>query len=162
MLHSFCLILLEKSLFSVIQNTLRKKDTCYLTLWTLSLFLCSPSDPFGQAHLHHHTLSWLRVLGSRWQVIAHIHVHIQSVGCSWVSVYWWSTLMILTHRAVPLLGYLPQDLIGTSLLTCIHPDDRPLMLSMHRKGKSSEENVFSQIFKFMLKLQKLRSQSVNP
>ncbi|XP_055016870.1 period circadian protein homolog 3 isoform X2 [Boleophthalmus pectinirostris] len=36
-------------------------------------------------------------------------------------------------RAVPLLGYLPQDLIGTSLLTSIHPDDRPLMLSMHRK-----------------------------
>uniref|UniRef100_A0A669B4X9 Period circadian clock 3 n=1 Tax=Oreochromis niloticus TaxID=8128 RepID=A0A669B4X9_ORENI len=36
-------------------------------------------------------------------------------------------------RAVPLLGYLPQDLIGTSLLTCIHPEDRPLMLSMHRK-----------------------------
>lgn len=36
-------------------------------------------------------------------------------------------------RAVPLLGYLPQDLIGTSLLTCIHPADRPLMLSMHRK-----------------------------
>uniref|UniRef100_A0A665W042 Period circadian protein homolog 3-like n=1 Tax=Echeneis naucrates TaxID=173247 RepID=A0A665W042_ECHNA len=36
-------------------------------------------------------------------------------------------------RAVPLLGYLPQDLIGTSMLTCIHPEDRPLMLSMHRK-----------------------------
>ncbi|KAF7208434.1 period circadian protein homolog 3 isoform X1 [Nothobranchius furzeri] len=36
-------------------------------------------------------------------------------------------------RAVPLLGYLPQDLIGTSLLTCIHPEDFPLMLSMHRK-----------------------------
>ncbi|XP_046881034.1 LOW QUALITY PROTEIN: period circadian protein homolog 3 [Hypomesus transpacificus] len=36
-------------------------------------------------------------------------------------------------RAVPLLGYLPQDLIGTSLLTCVHPEDRPLMLSMHRK-----------------------------
>ncbi|XP_076740035.1 period circadian protein homolog 3 isoform X2 [Maylandia zebra] len=36
-------------------------------------------------------------------------------------------------RAVPLLGYLPQDLIGTSLLTCIHPEDRPLMLAMHRK-----------------------------
>ncbi|XP_053171143.1 period circadian protein homolog 3 isoform X1 [Scomber japonicus] len=36
-------------------------------------------------------------------------------------------------RAVPLLGYLPQDLIGTSLLTHIHPEDRPLMLSMHRK-----------------------------
>ncbi|XP_022601279.1 period circadian protein homolog 3-like isoform X2 [Seriola dumerili] len=36
-------------------------------------------------------------------------------------------------RAVPLLGYLPQDLIGTSMLTSIHPEDRPLMLSMHRK-----------------------------
>ncbi|KAM6979706.1 period circadian protein homolog 3 [Aplochiton taeniatus] len=36
-------------------------------------------------------------------------------------------------RAVPLLGYLPQDLIGTSLLTCVHPEDRLLMLSMHRK-----------------------------
>ncbi|KAI4904845.1 hypothetical protein NFI96_018230 [Prochilodus magdalenae] len=36
-------------------------------------------------------------------------------------------------RAVPLLGYLPQDLIGTSLLTCIHPEDRMLMLAMHRK-----------------------------
>ncbi|XP_061687859.1 period circadian protein homolog 3 isoform X3 [Syngnathoides biaculeatus] len=36
-------------------------------------------------------------------------------------------------RAVPLLGYLPQDLIGTSLLTSIHPDDHALMLSMHRK-----------------------------
>ncbi|XP_014892215.1 period circadian protein homolog 3 isoform X2 [Poecilia latipinna] len=36
-------------------------------------------------------------------------------------------------RAVPLLGYMPQDLIGSSLLTCIHPEDRPLMLSMHRQ-----------------------------
>lgn len=36
-------------------------------------------------------------------------------------------------RAVPLLGYLPQDLIGTSILTCLHPDDRLLMLAMHRK-----------------------------
>nr|XP_055039913.1 period circadian protein homolog 3 isoform X1 [Misgurnus anguillicaudatus] len=36
-------------------------------------------------------------------------------------------------RAVPLLGYLPQDLIGTSMLTCLHPDDRLLMLAMHRK-----------------------------
>ncbi|XP_016137958.1 period circadian protein homolog 3-like [Sinocyclocheilus grahami] len=36
-------------------------------------------------------------------------------------------------RAVPLLGYLPQDLIGTSVLACLHPDDRLLMLAMHRK-----------------------------
>uniref|UniRef100_A0A8C5MRL5 Period circadian regulator 3 n=1 Tax=Leptobrachium leishanense TaxID=445787 RepID=A0A8C5MRL5_9ANUR len=36
-------------------------------------------------------------------------------------------------RAVPLLGYLPQDLVGTSVLMYLHPEDRALMLAMHRK-----------------------------
>ncbi|MEJ1272483.1 period circadian clock 3 [Cricetulus griseus] len=36
-------------------------------------------------------------------------------------------------RAVPLLGYLPQDLIGTSILTYLHPEDRPLMFAIHQK-----------------------------
>lgn len=48
----------------------------------------------------------------------------------------------LTHccsysiRAVPLLGYLPQDLIGTPVLLNLHPSDRPLMLAVHRKSKN--------------------------
>ncbi|XP_035384032.1 period circadian protein homolog 2-like isoform X2 [Electrophorus electricus] len=37
------------------------------------------------------------------------------------------------ERAVPLLGYLPQDLIGTPVLLHLHPSDRPLMLAVHRK-----------------------------
>ncbi|KAM4836334.1 period circadian protein homolog 2 [Thomomys bottae] len=37
------------------------------------------------------------------------------------------------ERAVPLLGYLPQDLIETPLLLQIHPSDRPLMLAIHKK-----------------------------
>ncbi|KAF7692889.1 hypothetical protein HF521_010499 [Silurus meridionalis] len=37
------------------------------------------------------------------------------------------------ERAVPLLGYLPQDLIGTPILLHLHPDDRPQMLAVHRK-----------------------------
>ncbi|OCT90596.1 period circadian regulator 1 L homeolog isoform X1 [Xenopus laevis] len=37
------------------------------------------------------------------------------------------------ERAVPLLGYLPQDLIGMPVLLFIHPDDRPLMLAIHKK-----------------------------
>uniref|UniRef100_UPI003AAEAE49 period circadian protein homolog 2-like isoform X1 n=1 Tax=Centroberyx gerrardi TaxID=166262 RepID=UPI003AAEAE49 len=37
------------------------------------------------------------------------------------------------ERAVPLLGYLPQDLIGTPLLLNLHPSDRPFMLAIHRK-----------------------------
>ncbi|XP_026519693.1 period circadian protein homolog 2 isoform X3 [Notechis scutatus] len=37
------------------------------------------------------------------------------------------------ERAVPLLGYLPQDLIGTSVLLHLHPSDRGLMLTIHKK-----------------------------
>ncbi|KAG8441502.1 hypothetical protein GDO86_007027 [Hymenochirus boettgeri] len=37
------------------------------------------------------------------------------------------------ERAVPLLGYLPQDLIGMPVLLFIHPEDRPLMLAVHKK-----------------------------
>ncbi|NXI72143.1 PER3 protein, partial [Anseranas semipalmata] len=39
----------------------------------------------------------------------------------------------IDDRAVPLLGYLPQDLIGTSMLMYLHPEDRPLMITVHRK-----------------------------
>ncbi|XP_036390034.1 period circadian protein homolog 3-like isoform X1 [Megalops cyprinoides] len=41
--------------------------------------------------------------------------------------------MEVDDRAVPLLGYLPQDLIGTSVLSYLHPEDRTLMLALHRK-----------------------------
>ncbi|XP_036925087.1 period circadian protein homolog 2 [Sturnira hondurensis] len=37
------------------------------------------------------------------------------------------------ERAVPLLGYLPQDLMETPVLLQLHPSDRPLMLTIHRK-----------------------------
>ncbi|XP_043912380.1 period circadian protein homolog 3 isoform X2 [Protopterus annectens] len=37
------------------------------------------------------------------------------------------------ERAVPLLGYLPQDLIGSSILSYLHPEDRQLMIPVHRK-----------------------------
>ncbi|XP_078524239.1 period circadian protein homolog 2-like [Lissotriton helveticus] len=37
------------------------------------------------------------------------------------------------ERAVPLLGYLPQDFIGTPALLYIHPDDRHLFIAIHKK-----------------------------
>lgn len=37
------------------------------------------------------------------------------------------------ERAVPLLGYLPQDLVGTPILLCIHPEDRPMLVAIHEK-----------------------------
>ncbi|KAM6178457.1 period circadian protein homolog 2 [Rhynchocyon petersi] len=37
------------------------------------------------------------------------------------------------ERAVPLLGYLPQDLVESPVLLQLHPSDRPLMLAIHKK-----------------------------
>ncbi|KAI5104367.1 period circadian protein-like 1 [Silurus meridionalis] len=37
------------------------------------------------------------------------------------------------ERAVPLLGYLPQDLVGSPVLLCLHPEDRPMMVAIHKK-----------------------------
>ncbi|KAM4536664.1 period circadian protein homolog 1b isoform 1-T3 [Odontesthes bonariensis] len=37
------------------------------------------------------------------------------------------------ERAVPLLGHLPQDLVGTPILLYIHPEDRPMMVAIHEK-----------------------------
>ncbi|MEJ1283506.1 hypothetical protein NN561_014476 [Cricetulus griseus] len=42
-------------------------------------------------------------------------------------------------RAVPLLGYLPQDLIETPVLVQLHPSDRPLMLAIHKKNSFTQE-----------------------
>uniref|UniRef100_A0A8C9UV74 Period circadian protein homolog 2 n=1 Tax=Spermophilus dauricus TaxID=99837 RepID=A0A8C9UV74_SPEDA len=39
----------------------------------------------------------------------------------------------LPCRAVPLLGYLPQDLMDIPVLLQLHPSDRPLMLAIHKK-----------------------------
>ncbi|XP_032970257.1 period circadian protein homolog 3 isoform X1 [Rhinolophus ferrumequinum] len=39
----------------------------------------------------------------------------------------------IDERAVPLLGYLPQDLVGMSILTYLHPEDRSLMVAIHQK-----------------------------
>lgn len=40
-------------------------------------------------------------------------------------------------RAAPLLGYLPQDLLGAPVLLFLHPEDRPLMLAIHKKSEFS-------------------------
>ncbi|VFV41252.1 period circadian protein homolog 3 [Lynx pardinus] len=39
----------------------------------------------------------------------------------------------IDERAVSLLGYLPQDLLGTSILAYVHPEDRSLMVAIHQK-----------------------------
>lgn len=44
--------------------------------------------------------------------------------------------MCCVCRAVPLLGYLPQDLVGTPTLLYIHPEDRPMLVAIHEKSES--------------------------
>ncbi|XP_025768383.1 period circadian protein homolog 3 [Puma concolor] len=39
----------------------------------------------------------------------------------------------IDERAVSLPGYLPQDLLGTSILAYMHPEDRSLMVAIHQK-----------------------------
>ncbi|KAM6970006.1 period circadian protein homolog 1 [Aplochiton taeniatus] len=46
------------------------------------------------------------------------------------------------ERAVPLLGYLPQDLVGTPMLMYLHPDDRPLMVGIHKRILQSAGQPF--------------------
>ncbi|KAM7105263.1 period circadian protein homolog 2 isoform 2-T2 [Molossus nigricans] len=46
------------------------------------------------------------------------------------------------ERAVPLLGYLPQDLIETPVLLQLHPSDRPLMFAIHKKIMQSGGQPF--------------------
>lgn len=48
-----------------------------------------------------------------------------------------NTLSLSVCRAVPLLGYLPQDLVGTPTLLYIHPEDRPMMVAIHEKSEST-------------------------
>uniref|UniRef100_A0A671W9I5 Period circadian clock 1b n=1 Tax=Sparus aurata TaxID=8175 RepID=A0A671W9I5_SPAAU len=43
------------------------------------------------------------------------------------------TIFSVHPLAVPLLGYLPQDLVGTPTLLYIHPEDRPMMVAIHEK-----------------------------
>lgn len=118
---------------------------CTFMLWSPESFLyCSASNPNGQTHFHYNTLPWLRILGSGWKVSMSANRRTVTVFFGlWLSVTSAEQADVTAvHRAVPLLGYLPQDLIGTSLLTSIHPEDRPLMLSMHRKGEWAGRNVF--------------------
>ncbi|KAI7810062.1 putative period circadian protein-like protein 2, partial [Triplophysa rosa] len=52
------------------------------------------------------------------------------------------------ERAVPLLGYLPQDLIGTPVLLHLHPSDRQVMLGIHRKILQNAGQPFDHSIRF--------------
>lgn len=103
------------------------------------VFSISPQNSNWQAHLHYHTHSKLRVSGCGWEVIYSLCVFSMNYHAKrWIELTEIFFLLFVHSRAVPLLGYLPQDLIGTPVLLHLHPNDRPIMLGIHKKSECTQ------------------------
>ncbi|XP_070185012.1 basic helix-loop-helix ARNT-like protein 1, partial [Littorina saxatilis] len=55
------------------------------------------------------------------------------------------------ERATVIMGYLPQELLGTSVYEYYHQDDIPSMGQIHRKVLSTKEKVETDVYRFKLK-----------
>ncbi|XP_076450017.1 protein cycle-like [Babylonia areolata] len=55
------------------------------------------------------------------------------------------------ERATVILGYLPQELLGTSVYEYYHQDDIATMGRVHRKVLSTKEKVETEVYRFRLK-----------
>lgn len=65
---------------------------------------------------------------------------------------------ILTHidgTSVPAFGYLPQDVIGRSIMDFYHPEDLPLLKIVYgtvmRKGETAGAAFRSQPYRFLIR-----------
>lgn len=134
LLSEFTLVMMVKEInkpANIINNDLSKKQRN-----EKKSFFFSPQNSSWQAHLHYHTHSKLCVSGRGWEVIYSLCVFRElprkEVRRTMRVVFFFLFVLL---RAVPLLGYLPQDLIGTPFLLHLHPNDRPIMLGIHRKSE---------------------------
>ena len=57
----------------------------------------------------------------------------------------------IDQRAVFILGFLPQELLGTSAYEYCHPDDVKFLADSHRKSLESETDVTSKPYRFKTK-----------
>lgn len=103
----------------------------------------SSSYPSRQADLHHQSQCQLPLPGSRREVgVAEAAFSVPCMFCHKTDASAapeqsniLSLSVLCGCRAVPLLGYLPQDLVGTPTLLYIHPEDRPMMVAIHEKSE---------------------------
>ncbi|CAE1306181.1 ARNTL [Acanthosepion pharaonis] len=57
----------------------------------------------------------------------------------------------IDHRATVILGYLPQELLGTSVYEYYHQDDISYMAEIHRKVLQTKDKIETHIFQFKAK-----------
>ncbi|XP_068217442.1 protein cycle [Palaemon carinicauda] len=59
--------------------------------------------------------------------------------------------VFIDQRASLLLGWLPQELLGTSMYEYFHQDDIPLLAETHRSALQNSESCSTQIYRFRTK-----------
>lgn len=56
-------------------------------------------------------------------------------------------LFLSSYRATPVLGFLPQELLGTSMYEYYHHDDIPHLAESHKAVLQTSERVTTQVIK---------------
>ncbi|XP_072763925.1 basic helix-loop-helix ARNT-like protein 1 isoform X3 [Anoplolepis gracilipes] len=59
--------------------------------------------------------------------------------------------LFVDQRATPVLGFLPQELLGTSMYEYYHHDDIPHLAESHKAALKTSERVTTQIYRFRSK-----------
>ncbi|EZA50085.1 protein cycle isoform X1 [Ooceraea biroi] len=59
--------------------------------------------------------------------------------------------LFVDQRATPVLGFLPQELLGTSMYEYYHHDDIPHLAESHKAALQTSERVATQVYRFRSK-----------
>lgn len=60
--------------------------------------------------------------------------------------FFYSNVIILFFRVTLVLGYLPQELLGTSMYEYYHHDDIPFLAESHKTVLQSQERISTQVY----------------
>lgn len=60
-------------------------------------------------------------------------------------------MILLSNRATPILGFLPQELLGTSMYEYYHHDDIPVLAESHKAALQGSQQVFTPTYRIRCK-----------